>query len=388
MARKATNQAQQEPIEGESTEIPVGALADEDGGEDDALAELRGLGAGGEYSYTVSRVSSEDGKAKTGYCKTYTVGDLSLDAIRDEFGGGKFKIRVLDAGKKYAGQTTVDIVGLPKVAAPVATVAPAADLAGIAALLAATKPGDASAGVAQIMAMMMKQQESTTTMIVAMMNRPVPTGPTLTDLLALMNANKTEKTDPVALLLQGLELGKSLAGGGDDSGGMLGVAKQGLELITPLVQQGLEDRRAAATVPARRALVHTGPASTAEPIPNATGTAPIVETAGVQPVDVLKQLQWIKAQLNILVHHASRDKDPELYAEVMLDNLPGFISVEDIEKHIGAADAVAQLTRIDPRVAQFAPWFEKFREAVKTFLADEGGEDDEGGELDAPGEPS
>lgn len=390
MARKAANQAQQPPIDGESEEVVVAELPEDEGGEDDALAELRGLGAGGDHRFTVSRVSTEPGR-KAGYCKTYTVGDLSLDTIRDEFGGGKFKIRVIDSAGKYVSQTTVDIVDLPKPAAAAAAVtAPGADLAGIAALLAAVKPGDGAGGIAQIMTMMMAQQKATTDMIVGLMNRPVPQGPSITDILSIMNANKTEKTDPVALLLQGLELGKTLAGGGDDGGGMLGVAKQGLELITPLVQQGMEDRRAAIAANPRRL---SAPKATAEVTPTATGVAPVasnVETAGAQPVNVLKQLQWIKAQLNMLVQHASRDKDPELYAEVMLDNLPDFISVEDIEKHIGATDAVAQLARIDSRVTQFAPWFEKFREAVKTFIADEGGEESEeaeGDELDdAPGE--
>lgn len=382
MAKRTAVVVDQEPEDTAEVVLPTGEIPEETG-EEDALAELRGLGAGGDHKYTVSRVSSEPGK-KAGYCKTYAVGDLSLDTIREEFGGGKYRIRVTDPQGKYVTMTTVDIVDLPKPAQPAAApaVAPGADLSGIAALLAAVKPNapTGDGGLAQIMTVMMAQQKATTDMIIALMNKPAPTGPSLTDLLALIKAEKGEKTDPVALLLQGLELGKSIAGGGGETG-MLDVAKQGLELITPLVQQRMETPAPAA--PARR--LAAPPAPAAPPPVAATATdQPVQPAPEGANVKVIQQLQWLKAQLNVLVHHAVRGKTPALYAEVMLDNLPPFVTVEDIHQHIGADDALDNLAKIDARVLDHREWFEDFREAVVEFLSPE--EDEQDG--DDPHDPT
>jgi hypothetical protein len=349
----------------ESDEITTGNIEPEDDPEADALSELRGLGAGGEYKYTVSRVSSEPGR-KAGYCRVYALGDLSLDSIREEFGGGKYRIRVTDAGGQYVAIQTVDIVELPRPKdAPAVAVAPGADLTGIAALLQSVKPSGEGGGIAPILALMMKQQESTTNMIVAMMNRPVPQGPSITDILSIINANKQDKTDPVALLLQGLELGKNIGGAGESS--MLDIAREGLGIIAPLIKEGQK-------TPAPAQLPHRGPPAQIAPIPNATGTAPIVplatpgEVAGETPVRLLQQINWIRKQLEVLLHHAARGKDPELYAEVLLDNLPPFITPAEIMQHIGADDAVAKLAQLDERVNQHPEWFAQFRDAIREFL--------------------
>lgn len=235
-------------------------------------------------------------------------------------------------------------------------------------------------------------------MIVGLMNRPQPEGPKLTDILALINASKDNnagKSDPTEVLLKGLQLGRELAGGGGETG-MLDVAKTGLEALMPLIQQGRQPQPAnAPAAPAVRRL--PAPDAPALVRPPATSAQP---GAGTQPgegeeVKALQQLKWITAQLNILVNHAAREKNPELYAEVMLDNLPTFITLEDIAQHIGADDALDKLASIDSRVQQFRPWFEEFRKAVQAFLSDdgeeEGDEDDDPGasDIDAPaGEPA
>lgn len=87
-------------------------------------------------------------------------------------------------------------------------------------------------------------------------------------------------------------------------------------------------------------------------------------------MNVIRQIQWVKAQLTALVGQASRGKSAELYAEVMLDNLPPFITPDDIAERIGAPDAIAQLAKLEPRVLQHAAWFEEFRKAVNEYLTD------------------
>jgi hypothetical protein len=378
----------------DSTEIHAADLAPDDDPEQDALAELRGLGGAGEHKYTVSRVSTEPGK-KSGYCKTYAIGDLSPDNIRDEFGGGKYRIRVTDSAGRFVTQTTLDIVDLPKPAnAPVAQIAPGADLSGIAALLNSVKPAaGGDGGMTQILVAMIASQGKMMEAIAAAGNKDK--GPTVVEIIAMMKTLQPEKSasDPVELLMRGLELGKSLGGGGESS--MLDVAREGLGILGPLIQQNQKPPTPVArpTVPALAApVVGTPNVSTVSTIPLATNPP---EGANVK---LMSQLNWIRAQLNVLVHHAARDKSPELYAEVLLDNLPPFITPEEITEHIGAPDALAKLAQIDARVNQHLAWFEEFRQAINELLSAEDEElpEDDGvehggdmpnlGVLDKPGE--
>jgi hypothetical protein len=386
--RVRTVAAGNEPqLDEESTELNAANVADDDP-EDDALAELRGLGGAGEYKYTVSRVSNEPGK-KSGYCKTYAIGDLSLDSIREEFGGGKYRVRVTDAQGKYVSIATVDIVDLPKTAsAPAAVAAPNADLQGIAALLQSVKPATGGeSGMTQILVAMIASQGE---MMKAIAAGNKDKGPSPMEIIAMIKSMQPEKsaTDPVELLLRGLELGKGMVGG---ESSMMDIAREGLGIIGPLISQGKQP-----PVPVAR-LPHRGPPAPAAQLPHLGDAAPVAPLVTNDPatpeganVKVLQQIDWIRKQLAALVHHAARDKSPELYAEVMLDNLPPFITSAEIMEHIGAPDAIAKLAQLDERVNQYLPWFEEFRVAISEFLSpDDDADDDDGtADLDKLGEAS
>jgi hypothetical protein len=76
-----------------------------------------------------------------------------------------------------------------------------------------------------------------------------------------------------------------------------------------------------------------------------------------------------------LVKRAARGKDPELYAEVFLDNLPTFVTEEEIAQRFQDANAIAQLAQVNPAVAEHAPWFESFRQSVLELLAGDDSEE-------------
>lgn len=364
----------------EELQLRMPADADEPD-EDDALAELRGLGVDGEYKFTVSRVARKPGE-QSGYCATYQAGDLSLDAIRDQFGGGKYKVRVTDSGGRYVANRTLEIMDVPKKDAPAAPAAinvpSGMDLQGIASLLSAVKPG--GDGATSIMPMILAMMDNQAKMFTALMNRPEPESMKPMELIAMMKALQTDKTsDPVELLMRGLELGKSLGGGGEDTS-FMGVAKTGLEALMPLIQQQAT-QPAALPAPVRRQLPAPAPAQLPNsspamvPIPNAVQEAAPAQETG--DVNILKKIAWIRSQTAALVAQASRNKDPALYAEVFLDNLPPGITADEIFERFSAPDAVSQLAQLDARVSQFAPWFEQFRqEVLSSFTDDEEGEED------------
>jgi hypothetical protein len=367
-------------------EIKTGDVApgEEVDAEEDAIAELRGLGAADEYKFTVSRISSTPGKP-AGYCATYGAGDLSLDAIRESFGGGKYRIRVTDAGGKYVNMRTVEIVDLPRkdVATAVAAAAVQPDMQGIASLISALKPGADSGGVTTLMplllAMMSNQTESLKTMMTAMMS--AQKGPSITELLALVQSNKAggDGESAVSMLLKGLELGKELGGG---EAGMLDVAKEGLGVLSALTQQQAQRPALPAPSVTPRPMLPRVAGNPAAPTlaPPAAAVANN-QPEGAQPVGVVQKINWLKGQVNVLLIQAARGKSAELYAEVMLDNLPPFITPAEMLERLQADDAIEQLTLLDGRVAQHAEWFEEFRQAVIEFLTEE--DDDEEGEQPA-----
>ena len=75
-------------------------------------------------------------------------------------------------------------------------------------------------------------------------------------------------------------------------------------------------------------------------------------------------MQWLKKQLAVLVYQAKRDSNPQLYAAVLLDNLPDGLSEDLIREHFGDPTAVQKLAFVNPEVSSYTEWFEEFRVAV------------------------
>lgn len=79
---------------------------------------------------------------------------------------------------------------------------------------------------------------------------------------------------------------------------------------------------------------------------------------------VVSFLPWLRDNLQALIYQAGRNKDPALYASVMLDNLPPGTDPQLLKGFIERADWWAQLKTFAPGVTPYPAWFEEFREAV------------------------
>jgi hypothetical protein len=86
----------------------------------------------------------------------------------------------------------------------------------------------------------------------------------------------------------------------------------------------------------------------------------------VQPV--MSFLPWLRDNLQALIYQAGRNKDPGLYASVMLDNLPPGTDPALLKGFIERADWWAQLKTFAPGVTPYPAWFEEFREAVLEIM--------------------
>ena len=79
-------------------------------------------------------------------------------------------------------------------------------------------------------------------------------------------------------------------------------------------------------------------------------------------------LSWLRDNLQALIYQAGRNKDPGLYASVMLDNLPPGTDPALLKGFIERADWWPQLQTFAPGVTPYPAWFEEFREAVIEIL--------------------
>jgi hypothetical protein len=79
-------------------------------------------------------------------------------------------------------------------------------------------------------------------------------------------------------------------------------------------------------------------------------------------------------QLTFLVKQAEAGKDPELYAELLLDQ----IGVERVLGFVGEPDAMQKLTAINPAVQLHHVWFDQLRAAILELTKDDDAGEDEG----------
>jgi hypothetical protein len=357
MARKKVVTTREE-LDGADTEIPVAAPVEEAA---DDLFSFEGLNEGGKYR--VHKMPTKPGEGNA-YCQDYTKDELSLDAIRSSWGGGKFRITAFDEKNQLAGSKQITIAELPR---PVRETLPAA--------VVTSQSGDA----AQLMLMeFIKGQNQ---MVAALLSRetaaPVP-GPSVMEILALIKGLAPEKgSDPVEMLLKGLTLGKELGGGSGETN-VLDLAGKGFDALRPLIAaQALKAQAAPAPKVTQAPPRIAPPAPVTPPEP---AKAPVTEEEQKQ-MDIVKRLQWMKEVAQRMVVRARQDKDTELYAELFLDNLPDFITEEEVRERFSDPAAVAMLAQLEPEVASYPVWFESFRQAVLTLTEPDDEPDDT-----APGE--
>jgi hypothetical protein len=338
---------------------PAGELPDE---EDDALAALAEMGAGSGARYEVRRTSPGE---FAGYVATYGHDELSLERLQEEWGGGKFTIRVRGEKGNFLGSANIQIAGRPKHktdAPPTLGAAPVAS-------------NNQDALIAAIMGSTKGQIEMLTTLVKSLIERPAAPPVPVSDPLDIIEklgpllrpAPATDAGEAIKLFMQGLTLGKELNGsGGDGEGpGMMGMFSKGLDTIKTLAAQQQQPQQQAPRVAVRR----PAPA----PAPQVTGPAAgSVEAEAPQEADpVAQKIQWLAQQTGYLVQLASRGKDPELYAELFLDNLPAFITNAEVFERMQSPEAISDLAMLNPNVQRFAPWFEEFRQAVVELLTDD-----------------
>src|SRR5271170_1687616 len=329
-----------EELDGEDAtpEIKVTEAPDEG---DDELGSLLGVDG---LKYRVHKFPTKPGEGGAAFCQDYTKEEFDPAAIRAAFGGGKFRVTVFDEKNRIVNSKQITLAELPRSSQPIAQ-APAA--------------APQSDGMQAMMMEFIKGQAAMVAALLARPQAPVPAGPSLTDLLALIKASES-KTDAVDTLLKGLEMGQRLGGGGGDGDSLLGLGKTALETLAPMIRRQAE----APAAPVTARLPHAQ-----NPKPNGAAPVPTVEEKA--KMEIVNKLRWVNAMTADMCKRAAAGKSAELYAEVMLDNLPPYITIDEIAERFADPNAVAMLAQINPAVTTHAAWFESFRVAVNSMIEPE-----------------
>lgn len=86
-------------------------------------------------------------------------------------------------------------------------------------------------------------------------------------------------------------------------------------------------------------------------------------------LDLLPHLPWLKAQLSKLAQAAARNRDPELYAAMFLEELPAGLPPQRVFELLSRADWLEQLARFEPSIAtNTTPWWQRLQVLILTMI--------------------
>ena len=302
-----------------------------------------------------------------------TGGDI-METCRDKYGTGDYRVHIRE-GRRIISNRPFSVEA-PKVAEVEA-------------------PKTESFGMSELMALMSKQNEQMQTLMLGTMTAlanafsnqgapaqaPVDLNGLVQSVAALKAMSDDKRTEPgaVEMLIKGLELAKDMA----PKTGETNVADLGLKFMEALpMLQAAGNKQAPQPRPAPPALKAPDPGGEKHPMMPGPQTATVkpgpIQATKPEPQnepDPNEQF-WIQAKQNLqwLCRQASRNGNPELYAEVVLDQF----GEEKTLEFVGKPDALNTLAQIEPAVGLYPGWFNALRDAILNMT---------GEQTDEPSEP-
>lgn len=340
------------------------------------LSEMRG-----NAEDVIANVYRASGKGKRlGFMFAFSPDEMTggelMEKIRDEYGPGEYRVHVRQGEGLIANRpiTIAEKLDRPE------TEDKKPDSFGPGEFIALmqAQQSNTQAMFAQVMTAMAEafkgaQSQQPAVDPVAMQNSVLQGMVTLKQ---LSEDGKKPDVDPVQLLIKGIELSQNLAPKTGETN-TTDVLLKGLEMFPMLAQAGQR-----------------------QPSPGQGHTNPPVGLDGQKPVHALKGppqqpeaapgkvatteppkqpdenemiMLQAKANLAFLCKQAQGNKDPGLYAELVLDQM----GEEQVMEFIGKPDAIETLAKIDANVAVYQGWFLALRNAILELTSDENQEHDD-----------
>jgi len=343
------------------------AAPPEDGDLLRALQELDESGTDVRWS-----VTKMDGPPEQqGFIEKISSAQLDRQRFRDEYGPGKYKVVGNDAAGRYVKSSTIVISSVAyKKAEPVAP------------------PQD---GVQAMLAVLKNDREQSANKMLAWVAALTPL---LTPIITKWLEGSRNQTVELIGALKGLQelqpKAPSVAEEVDRITGIVGKLRElatdegsstgttGWDILRDVakgagpVLEGLALRMNPAAAGRALPAIAAPPALLPSPQPGApatpSGNGQPPPAPGAANVGLMALAQWLGPVAHDLCRQAARDRDPELYAEVILDNLPEGPTPDELIGFIEREDWFAWLQRLAPPVANYPAWFAQFREAALAML--------------------
>jgi hypothetical protein len=347
----------------------------EEGGLSRAIEEIRHVeGAKAE----VRRIAPPE---RVGYCRSYPVSVFSLERIGADWGPGKYRVQFKGPGDKYIrGGGAFDIAEGLQPAGPSSVPG-----TGVQDLLALFKAQDEKR-------LADREKHSERWFKWASLLAPI-LGPKVLELFG------GSKGTSLADMIRAVKDLKELQAPTQDLNSQFGQVVQILEGARAIIgDNDIGSKTGSTWVDLIRDLAN-GPAAAAlagaiprlgQPVPGQhppllPQQAPVASVSSVQPPasvsastgapagpvpsnSVIQQLHWLRETLGQLVAQATKKANPRLYVEVVLDNLPPFITPKELLERMAADDCLKQLQQLDPRITPHLEWFTKFRDMAVRVL--------------------
>jgi len=318
----------------------------------------------------------------TTWVDSFTPSEMDIEqlmiGLRDNYGGGKFKITVREKGMIRKSKI-IDIEPLPK--------KPEIDQAQIVRELQAEQQKE-SGGMAEIFARMMEanqqaqqhnadqQRQFMETMVTALAGRNdnQSQGPSMQEtIMAVAELHKlsapAKAIDPTEMILKGVELVGAIRGGdGDGEANIYSVLSKALGSFGGTLSQAM----ASAGTPMPGQFTAPAPGQ-----PQAQLAAPETEQApGLQPGKPTlapdHALAPFEPYIDYMITLANKNANPELYAEVIVDQL----GPELAYAWLATQDGLDTLARELPKVQPHMNWFMVVGRAVDELTREDDTTDD------------
>jgi hypothetical protein len=381
--------------------------AEEDGDLFRVTDELRALGAGVQLLITRTYPNTPD---MAGYVGEMTLGEYSAEEMYNRYGAGRYKVRLRGPRGLIKGGGSVHIA--KRAAPPSGGAGASGDVASVLRLLQekedARRKEDSERRGRLLELTIPAAITGMTTVLAAMMNgnrapdltglitalKPAP-GPSIAELTTAVANIKTiaggDKSDSqLEVLLKVLDVAKEHFGsdGKGDSNWLdivRDLIKEGPAMVQPLLEQMKARQDAATVVPSRPMIV--APMNAPQPVTESLQRSPNESTSGIplpentsapageNDVNLFSGL--IRTQTEKLLTWAIEQKRVELYAEVLLEELPAIV-----HQYVTPAKALDYLahphwfetvTQYEPRLAVHRPWLDRMRRELIAIIREQEG---------------
>jgi hypothetical protein len=344
-----------------------------------AVDELRAAGSG-DVVFIVNRITPVESK---GYCGKIPISKFDLEAMKTLYGPGRYMVQIKGPKGFLPGGGPVEIAPTPEAAKSTGgEFASYLELMDRRETERRTRTDDwiklAMASAAPIIAAWVARPATGGTDIAALVMalKPSP-GPSLADLSTAMVNMKTlsepkETGGTVDTVLKVFEAAQSMMGDKEDSGkpgssSWIDVIRDLIKSAPDAIKPMLEARMAAMQA------ARGGPAPVQQNPPQIQNPRPVQPVPQTTPApkdaNMLEMfMPLIKANLAKVAGWAEKNRDPQIYADVLVDELPdnfgSYIPLSDVFGYLNHAQWFETIVTLEPRLKDYKDWCDECRLAV------------------------